>query len=35
MGKAPAAIVDGIRARHATAVADIERINSRLAALPS
>jgi valyl-tRNA synthetase len=35
MGKAPAAIVEGIRARHATAVADIERINSRLAALPS
>jgi valyl-tRNA synthetase len=35
MAKAPAAIVEGIRARHATAVADIERITARLAALPS
>ncbi len=33
--KAPADIVDGIRARRAAAEADIERINSRLAALPS
>jgi len=35
IAKAPAAIVDGIRARHATAVADVERINARLAALPA
>jgi len=35
LAKAPDAIVDGIKARHAIAVADIERINSRLAALPS
>jgi valyl-tRNA synthetase len=35
IGKAPAEIVDGIRARHATATADIERITARLAALPS
>ncbi|ANY05474.1 valine--tRNA ligase [Pseudonocardia sp. HH130630-07] len=32
--KAPAEIVDGIRSRQATAVADIERIGARLAALP-
>jgi valyl-tRNA synthetase len=32
--KAPAEVVDGIRARHATAVADIDRITARLAALP-
>ncbi|MBC3193288.1 valine--tRNA ligase [Pseudonocardia sp. C8] len=32
--KAPAEIVDGIRSRHATALADIERIGARLAALP-
>jgi valyl-tRNA synthetase len=32
--KAPADVVDGIRARHATAAADIERITARLAALP-
>jgi len=32
--KAPADIVDGIRARRETAAADIERINARLAALP-
>jgi valyl-tRNA synthetase len=32
--KAPADVVDGIRARHATAAADIERITTRLAALP-
>ncbi|MBN9099239.1 MAG: valine--tRNA ligase [Pseudonocardia sp.] len=32
--KAPADIVDGIRARRAAAEADIERINARLAALP-
>jgi len=33
--KAPAAIVDGIRARREAAVADIERVSARLAALPS
>ncbi|MDN5857099.1 MAG: valine--tRNA ligase [Pseudonocardia sp.] len=33
--KAPAAIVEGIRARRETAVADIERINARMAALPT
>jgi valyl-tRNA synthetase len=33
--KAPAAIVDGIRARRQAAVADIERVSARLAALPS
>ncbi|OZM74243.1 valine--tRNA ligase [Amycolatopsis antarctica] len=32
--KAPAAVVDKIKVRRETAVADIERINSRLAALP-
>ena len=32
--KAPADVVDGIRARHATALSDIERIGARLAALP-
>jgi valyl-tRNA synthetase len=32
--KAPADVVDGIRARHATAAADVERITARLAALP-
>jgi valyl-tRNA synthetase len=32
--KAPEAVVDGIKARHAAAVADIERITARLAALP-
>ncbi|WP_344020565.1 valine--tRNA ligase [Pseudonocardia kongjuensis] len=32
--KAPAEVVDGIRERHATALADIERIAARLAALP-
>ncbi len=33
--KAPAEVVDGIRARRATAVADVERINGRLASLPA
>ncbi len=33
--KAPAAVVDGIKARHAAAVGDIERITARLAALPA
>ncbi|WP_219419508.1 valine--tRNA ligase [Pseudonocardia nigra] len=33
--KAPAEVVDGIRARQETALADIERITARLAALPS
>ena len=33
--KAPADIVDGIRTRRAAAEADVERINARLAALPS
>jgi valyl-tRNA synthetase len=33
--KAPAEIVEGIRARRATAAADIERITARLGALPS
>ncbi|OLL73299.1 Valyl-tRNA synthetase [Pseudonocardia sp. Ae168_Ps1] len=32
--KAPADVVDGIRSRHAAALADIERITARLAALP-
>ena len=32
--KAPADVVDGIRARRETALADIERITARLAALP-
>ncbi|MDN5932111.1 MAG: hypothetical protein L0I24_13775, partial [Pseudonocardia sp.] len=32
---APEKVVDGIRARRATAVADIERVTARLAALPS
>ncbi|MCO1656557.1 valine--tRNA ligase [Pseudonocardia humida] len=32
--KAPAEVVEGIRARRATAAADIERITSRLGALP-
>ncbi|MFP5022203.1 valine--tRNA ligase [Pseudonocardia phyllosphaerae] len=32
--KAPADVVDGIRSRHATALADIDRITARLAALP-
>ncbi|TCK21032.1 valine--tRNA ligase [Pseudonocardia endophytica] len=32
--KAPADVVDGIRARRETALADIERIGARLAALP-
>ena len=32
---APAPVVDGIRARRATAAADIERVTARLAALPS
>ncbi len=34
LAKAPAEIVEKIRARHAAALAEIERINSRLAALP-
>src|SRR5690242_108585 len=33
--KAPAAVVDGIRARRAAARADVERVTARLAALPS
>jgi valyl-tRNA synthetase len=33
--KAPAAVVDGIRGRRAAAVADVERVTARLAALPS
>jgi valyl-tRNA synthetase len=33
--KAPAPVVDGIRARQAAAVADIERVTARLAALPA
>ncbi|GAA2776263.1 valine--tRNA ligase [Saccharopolyspora taberi] len=33
-GKAPAEVVDKIRVRRETALADIERINARLAALP-
>jgi len=33
--KAPAAVVDGIRARRAAAVADVERVSARLAALPT
>jgi valyl-tRNA synthetase len=33
--KAPAEVVDGIRARRATAVADIERVTARLEALPA
>jgi valyl-tRNA synthetase len=32
--KAPANVVDGIKARRQTAAADIERITGRLAALP-
>jgi valyl-tRNA synthetase len=32
--KAPVDVVDGIRERHATAAADIERVTARLAALP-
>jgi valyl-tRNA synthetase len=32
--KAPADVVDGIRARRETALADIERVTARLAALP-
>jgi len=35
LDKAPADVVDGIRARRATAAADIERVAARLAALPS
>ena len=33
--KAPAPVVDGIRARRAAAVADVERVTARLGALPS
>ena len=33
--KAPAAVVDGIRTRQGAAVAEIERVTARLAALPS
>jgi valyl-tRNA synthetase len=33
--KAPAEVVDGIRARRATAAADIERVTARLATLPA
>jgi valyl-tRNA synthetase len=33
--KAPAPVVDGIRARREAATADIERVSARLAALPS
>jgi valyl-tRNA synthetase len=33
--KAPADVVDGIRARRATAAADLERITARLATLPA
>ncbi|NMH96757.1 valine--tRNA ligase [Pseudonocardia acidicola] len=33
--KAPATVVDGIRARRETALADIERVTARLAALPA
>jgi valyl-tRNA synthetase len=33
--KAPATVVDGIRARREAAVADIDRVTARLAALPS
>ncbi|MBW0091729.1 valine--tRNA ligase [Pseudonocardia sp. KRD-184] len=35
VGGAPSSVVEGIRARRATAVADIERVTARLAALPS
>jgi valyl-tRNA synthetase len=35
VAKAPADVVEGIRARRATAAADIERIGSRLGALPA
>ncbi|GAA3242230.1 valine--tRNA ligase [Pseudonocardia petroleophila] len=35
VGGAPEKVVEGIRARRATAVADIERVTARLAALPS
>jgi valyl-tRNA synthetase len=33
--KAPAAVVDGIRTRRGAAVAEIDRVTARLAALPS
>jgi valyl-tRNA synthetase len=32
--KAPATVVDGIKARREAAVAEIERVNARLATLP-
>ena len=35
VGGAPEQVVEGIRARRATAVADIERVTARLAALPA